>query len=205
MNTLKRKLTVLDQITSSDKVRKKIIDTASVLYVKKGFTATSIEEIAEMAGVSLPVTYHYVKKKSEIMRMIMEDVLQTFQESLTKEIEGIDDPEEKLAIATILYCRVLDQQREKVLLIYQKSRSLDKGSKARVMQLEVEVSEIFCKIIDEGIQKGLFKKVDVDLMAYNILMLAHMWVLKRWHFKHRLTLDKYIDLQLVTILSALRK
>jgi len=205
MNTLKRKLTVLDQITSSDKVRKKIIDTASVLYVRKGFTATSIEEIAEMAGVSLPVTYHYVKKKSEIMRMIMEDVLNTFQESLTREIEGIDDPEEKLAIATILYCRVLDQQREKVLLIYQKSRSLDKGSKARVMQLEVEVSEIFCKIIDEGIQKGLFKKVDVDLMAYNILMLAHMWVLKRWHFKQRLTLDKYIDLQLVTILNALRK
>ncbi|NNG08013.1 MAG: TetR/AcrR family transcriptional regulator, partial [Desulfobacteraceae bacterium] len=41
--------------------------------------------------------------------------------------------------------------------------------------------------------------------AYNILMLAHMWVLKKWHFKNRLTLDKYIDLQLTTILNALRK
>ena len=86
METSKRKLTVIDQITSSDKVRKKIIDTASILYVKKGFTATSIEEISERAGVSLPVTYHYVKKKSEIMRLIMEDVLNTFQESLKKEI-----------------------------------------------------------------------------------------------------------------------
>ena len=219
METSKRKLTVLDQITSSDKVRKKIIDTASILYAKKGFTATSIEEISERAGVSLPVTYHYVKKKSEIMRLIMEDVLNTFQESLKKEIEGIDDPEEKLAIATILYCRVLDKQREKVLLIYQKSRSLDKASKTRVMQLEVDVSEIFRQIIDEGIQKGIFKEVDVDLMAYNILMLSHiwesmrilyamlshMWVLKRWHFKNRFTLDKYIDLQLATILNTLRK
>ena len=204
METSRRKLTVLDQITSSDKVRKKIIDTASILYAKKGFTATSIEEISEKAGVSLPVTYHYVKKKSEIMRLIMEDVLSTFQESLKREIKGIDDPEEKLAIATILYCRVLDEQREKVLLIYQKSSSLDKASKVRVMQLEVAVSEIFREIIDEGIQKGIFKGVDVDLMAYNILMLAHMWVLKRWHFKNRLTLDKYIDLQLVTILNALR-
>lgn len=205
METSKRKLTVLDQITSSDKVRKKILDTASILYAKKGFTATSIEEISERAGVSLPVTYHYVKKKSEIMRLIMEDVLNTFQESLKKEIEGIDDPEEKLAIATILYCRVLDNQREKVLLIYQKSSSLDKASKTRVMQLEVDVSEIFREIINEGIEKGIFKEVDVDLMAYNILMLAHMWVLKRWHFKKRLTLDKYIDLQLATILNALRK
>ena len=205
METSKRKLTVLDQITSSDKVRKKIIDTASILYAKKGFTATSIEEISERAGVSLPVTYHYVKKKSEIMRLIMEDVLNTFRESLKKEIKGIDDPEEKLAIATILYCRVLDNQREKVLLIYQKSSSLDKASKARVMQLEVDVSEIFRQIINEGIEKEIFKKVDVDLMAYNILILSHMWVLKRWHFKKRLTLDKYIDLQLATILNALRK
>jgi len=205
MNVSKEKLTVLDQISSSDRVRKKIIDTASILYAKKGFTATSIEEISERAGVSLPVTYHYVKKKSEIMRMIMEDVLSIFQESLTKEIEGIDDPEKKLATATILYFRVMDQQREKVLLIYQKSSSLDKASKSRVMQLEVDVSEIFGKIIKEGIQKGVFKKVDVDLMAYNIIIMAHMWILKRWHIKNRLTLDKYIDLQLVSILDALKR
>jgi hypothetical protein len=82
---------------------------------------------------------------------------------------------------------------------------LDKASKTRVMQLEVDVSEIFREIIDEGIEKGIFKEVDVDLMAYNILMLVHMWVLKRWHFKKRLTLDKYIDLQLATIFNALRK
>lgn len=205
MDSSKRKLTVLDQITSSDEVRRKIIDTASILYAKKGFTATSIEEISEMAGVSLPVTYHYVKKKSEIMRMIMEDLLNTFRALLTKEIRGIDDPEEKLAIATILYFRMVEEQREKALLVYQKSSSLDKASKSRVMQLEVEVSEIFGKIIEEGIQKGMFKKVDVDLMAYNIVMIAHMWALKKWHFRHRLTLDKYIDLQLATILNALRE
>ncbi len=205
MDTSKRKLTVLDQISSSDKVRKTIIDTASILYAKKGFRATSIGEISEMAGVSLPVTYHYVKNKSEIMRMIMEDLLNTFRKSLTKEIKGIDDPEEKLVIATILYFRVVDQQREKALLVYQKSSSLDKTSKSKVMQLEVEVSEIFRNIIEEGIRKKIFKKVDVDLMAYNIVMMAHMWALKRWHFKNRLTLDKYIDLQLTTILGALRK
>ena len=78
----KRRLTVLDQIASADLVRSKIIDAASKLYAKKGYTATSIEEIAEKAKVSLPVTYHYVKKKSEIMRMIMEDVLNIFRESL---------------------------------------------------------------------------------------------------------------------------
>ncbi len=204
MDITKKTLTVLDQINASDRVRKKIIDTASTLYVKKGFTATSIEEISEMAGVSLPVTYHYVKKKSEIMKMIMEDALNTFQDNLTKEIKGIDDPEEKLAIAIILYFRVMDGQGEKVLLMYQKSSSLEKTSKSKVMQLEVQVSEIFSRIIEEGIKVGIFKAVDVDLMAYNIILMAHMWVLKRWHFKNRLTLNKYIDQQLEIIIASLR-
>jgi len=199
------KLTVLDQIADSDKVRKQIIDAAGRLYVQKGFASTSIQEISEAAGVSLPVTYHYVKNKSEIMRMIMEDVLTLFRENLLRKIMHIDDPEEKLAIAAILYIRVVDQQREKALLIYQKSSSLDKPSKTRVMQLEVEVSRIFADIINEGIGQGVFKEVDVDLMAYNIIMMAHMWILKGWHFRQRLPLDKYIDLQLATLLEVLKK
>jgi len=199
----RNRLTVLDQIAASDKVRKKIIDAASALYASKGFGATSIQEISETANVALPVTYHYVKKKSEIMRLIMEDVLNIFRESLIKEIRDIVDPVEKLATAVILYLRVLDRQREKILLLYQKSSSLDRNSKTRIMALEVEVSEIFSSIINEGIAQGVFKAVDVDLMAYNILMLSQMWILKHWHFKNRLTLDKYIDHQLATIMDAL--
>jgi AcrR family transcriptional regulator len=200
----KSQLTVLDQIADADKVRKKIIDAASALYVKKGFNATSIQEISEAAGVSLPVTYHYVKQKSAIMRMIMEDVLNIFRENLLRMIRGIDDPIEKLTIAGRLYFKVVDQQREKALLIYQKSNSLDKASKARIMELEVEVSEVFGGMIQEGIDLGVFKKVDVDLAAYNIIIAAHMWILKRWHFKKRLTLDRYIDLQLSNILDMLK-
>ena len=199
----KKRLTVLDQIAASDKVRKKIIDAASALYARKGYGATSIQEISETANVALPVTYHYVKKKSGIMRLIMEDVLNIFQESLIEEIKDIVDPVEKLAIAVILYLRVLDRQREKMLLLYQKSSSLDRRSKKRIMGLEVQVSEIFSNIIKEGIAQGVFKAVDVDLMAYNILMLSQMWILKHWHFKNRLTLDKYIDHQLVIIMDAL--
>ena len=197
------KLTVLDQIASSDKVRRKIMDAASALYAKKGFAATSIQEISEKAGVSLPVTHHYVKKKSEVMRMIMEDVLNIFRESLIRRVQSIDDPKEKLTTAIMLYFKVVDQQREKALLIYQKSSSLDKTSKSHVMQLEVEVSDIFGKIIAEGMERGVFKKVDVDLMAYNIIIMAHMYILKRWHFKDRLTLEKYTDLQLTMIMDAL--
>jgi AcrR family transcriptional regulator len=204
MDISKRQLTVLDQISASDTVRKKIIDAASLLYAKKGFSATSIEEISEMAGVSLPVTYRYARKKAEIMKMIMEDVLNSFKENLTRQIGGVDHPRDKLATAVVLYSKIVDREQDKILLMYQKSSSLDAPSKGVVMQLEVVVSEIFSEIIKEGIQKGLFRKIDVDLMAFNIMMMSHMWVLKRWHFRKRLTLEAFMERQLALILEVLR-
>jgi AcrR family transcriptional regulator len=201
MDVSKRQLTVLDQISSSDVVRKKIIDAASLLYAKRGFSATSIEEISEMAGVSLPVTYRYARKKSEIMKMIMEDVLNAFRESLTRQTGGIDLPRDKLSTAVILYSKIVDREQDKILLMYQKSGSLEAAAKRAVMQLEVSVSEIFSNIIEEGIHRGLFRKTDVDLMAFNIMMMAHMWVLKRWHFRRRLTLEEFIERQLGMILD----
>lgn len=200
-----KRLGILDQITSKDKVRQKIIDAASELYAKKGFKATSIEEIAEKAGVTLPVTYQYIKNKSEIMRLIMEDMLSLFKENLISHLKGISDPEEKLSIAISLYFDMLDKQQEKVLLMYQKSSSLDKSSKSKIMELEVELSKILGDIIKDGIKKGIFKDVDVDVVAYNIIILAHMWSLKRWHFRKRLSIDKYIAMQKEFIMSALRK
>jgi len=205
MDNLTGKLDGLDWVTNPDKVRKKIIDAASILYAKKGFADTSLQEISEKAGVTRTVTRYHVKTKSEIMRMIMEDILTCFQESLIKITKDIDDPKEKLTAALYIYLTVVDQQKEKALLIYQKSSSLDRASKSRIMQLKVDVSSIFAQIINEGIEQGVFKNVDVDLMAYNIMMLAHMWALKRWHFKNRLSLDTYFKLQLEIITDALKK
>lgn len=205
MNQGKRQLTVLDQIKASQEVRKAITDAASTLYAKKGFASTSIQEIAEAAGVALPVTYNYVKSKSEIMHLIMEDVLEIFRESLTKETEGITDPEERLAIAFIVFVRVVDRHKDQLLLLYQKSGALDKSSRIKIMQLEVEVSELFGEIIRQGIEQGSFRPVDVDLMAYNIMLMTHMWVLKNWHFKKRMDLEKYADFQLKNVMHVLKK
>ena len=205
MKNLIGKLDGFDWVNNPDKVRKKIIDAASVLYARKGFADTSLKEVSEKAGVARTVTRYHVKTKSEIMRMIMEDILTSFRENLIKIIKDIDNPEEKLTAALYIYLKIVDQQKEKALLIYQKSSSLDRASKSRVMQLEVDVSNIFAEIIKEGMEQGLFKRVDVDLMAYNVMMLAHMWVLKRWHLKNRLSLDTYFKLQLEIIMDALRK
>lgn len=60
-----------------DLVKRSIINSAAVLFAKKGFVGTSIQEIAAAAGLTKAGVYHYFETKHEILRVMLGDHLQT--------------------------------------------------------------------------------------------------------------------------------
>ncbi len=204
MTTNRRLLTVRDQIHSREEVRKRVVDAASKLYARQGFRNTSMEQIAEAAGVTLPIVYSYVKTKSMIMELIMEALLEDFEKNLDAKMGEAEDPLEKLSRAFALFCSLVTEQKEKVLLLYWHSHILDGEARQRVKDHEVTVSRYFVKIIEEGMKKGSLKPMDADLAAYNLVMLAYMWILKGWHFRDRMTLDQFIEAETEFIMQAMK-
>lgn len=190
---------------SLDEIRSRIIKAASEMYEQKG-REVSVEEIATAAGVSVPVTYQFVKKPADIMKLIVEDWAKDFMDRVTPVVNDADlAPAKKLSQAVAHYYKVVDQERSKVMMLYRGSRRLDKDGRQRVMALEIEAVEVFQKILDEGVADGAFQVADTGLAAYNILMLGHMWSLKAWHFKRlAMDIDDYIDAQLENILPMVK-
>lgn len=187
----------------SQRIKKKIIEAASRLYEKKGFHETSVGEIAEAAGISVPVTYHYVRRKSDIMLLIMEDFTAQIRGRVLPEIENLEDPREKLAKAMEIFFSWIDANMVKAILVYRRSRSLDKEGRKKIMAAETEHTKVLEDIIKEGIDKGVFKPLDPDMAAYNILMIVHAWALKHWHFKRRYDLAEYARRQIEFFLAAI--
>jgi|Deesub1362A_J573_1020465.scaffolds.fasta_scaffold09807_3 AcrR family transcriptional regulator len=182
-------------------MRKRIIEAASDLYEKKG-RDTSVEEIARAAGISVPVTYQFVKKAADIMRLIMEDWQRDFHQRVQPILESDLTPERKLAQVVASYYRTIDQQRSKVMMVYRASRQLDREGRRHIMGLEMEAVRLFQGILDQGVAAGVFRVDDTLLAAYDIVMLGHMWSLKSWHFKQRaMDLEDFIDAQLELILA----
>jgi AcrR family transcriptional regulator len=204
MSNEKRLFTVRDQIHSREEVKRRVVDAASRLYARRGFHHTSMEQIAEAADVTLPVVQSYVKSKSMIMQLIMEDLLDAFEKRLALELEETDSPEERLSRAFALFCRIVADQKEKVLLLYRQSHVLDADARQSVKDHEVAVSRCFAGIIEVGTARGVFKKVDADLAAYNMLMLAYMWTLKGWHFRDRMTLETFIRQEMDFLLQTMK-
>ncbi len=46
--------------------------------------------------------------------------------------------------------------------------------------------------IEAGISDGVFRDVDVDLTVFDIMLIAHGWALKHWHFGPIYTVNEYI-------------
>ncbi|ADK83514.1 transcriptional regulator, TetR family [Desulfarculus baarsii DSM 2075] len=163
-------------------IRLKIIEAASEIYERKGRQAT-VEEIAAAAGVSVPVTTHHLRKPSDIMLVIMEHLQAKFAEGVSANTAADATSEQKLRQAVAQFYTVVDQQRAKVLLVYRESRTLDAAGRKRIMQLELECVEVFRRILEEGVAQGAFRTMDTGLVAYDIVIMGHMWSLKSWHFK----------------------
>src|ERR1700682_5678062 len=69
---------------------------ASELFARKGFGATTLDDIAEQLGVTKPALYYHVKNKEEILRLIYLTVLTVSEEPLRRFVESTLPPLEKL-------------------------------------------------------------------------------------------------------------
>ena len=113
-----------------------------------------------------------------------------------------DDPIRRLAAAFAAYCRVIDEYRHAAVLTYRESKSLDAAGRERIKRLELETSEPLRDAVRAGVESGALRAADPDLVAYNLLLLAHAWALKHWYCEKTMTLEHYINAQLALALSA---
>lgn len=93
-----------------------------------------------------------------------------------------DDPVEQLIAGFRQYATIVDENRDAVVLTYRESRTLDAAGRERIKELEVETSEPMRAAVTAGTAAGLIVDVDADLVVFDLMMLAHGWALKHWHF-----------------------
>lgn len=181
-----------------------LLDAAARLMERDGSQAVAMQAVAAEAGVSVGLIYRYFGSKQDLLLAVIVDVLETFATAVPAAIEGAgEDPVRRLAAAFRAYCEVIDSHRHAAVLTYRESKSLSEAGLARIKELEVQTSEPLRQVIRDGVAAGVLRAEDPDLVAYDLLLLAHAWALKHWYFERSLTLEQYVARQTALVLSAL--
>ncbi len=148
-----------------------IIETAMDLFAGKGYEGTSIRDIAEKASVNLAMVNYYfgskeklfeniVEYKSAVTRDVLDEILNNKQLSYIQKIEAVIDS----------YVERLFTHRSFHRLIYQELILNQREDLQRSIVNHLFPNSLIIKsIIESGIKKGEFKKVDIELTIASLI------------------------------------
>jgi AcrR family transcriptional regulator len=183
--------------------RAQLVAAAGKCFGNNGYHRTTIKEIAETAGFSPGLIYTYVKDKEDVLFLVIVALLETYAREIPKGLEGVLDPLERFVVAVRSYCETVGANVDATVLAYRETKSLARERQKALMRLELSTNRIISNCLQECISSGLMRSVNLDLVTYRIVLLAHGWALKAWHFREITTLDEYIREGLDLFLHAL--
>lgn len=183
--------------------RDQLVTAAAKCFAETGYYRTTIKDIAEVAGVSPGLIYTYVKDKEDILFLVILHVLETYLRDIPPAIAGVEDPIDRFCASVRAYCEVVGRNVDATLLAYRETKSLPRDRRKAVKDLEVRTNKLVADCVDACIELGYFRPVNVHMVTYRIVLLAHGWALKEWSFRKILSLEQYIEEGIDLFLHAL--
>ncbi|MBE9375982.1 TetR/AcrR family transcriptional regulator [Saccharopolyspora sp. HNM0983] len=183
---------------------RQLLDAAATLMEREGFQGVSMQALAEEAEVSVGLIYRYFGGKDELLLAVIVDVLDTISTRVPEAVAAAgDDPVEEVAAAFRAYCEVVDERRHAAVLTYRESRALSSQGRVKIKAMEVASTEPLRAALHRGTAAGLLVDLDADLVAHDLVLMAHGWALKHWYLEQKLDLGEYVAKQTALLLGSL--
>lgn len=172
-----------------------IIKAAAHAFGRKGFHATTLEEIAAELKVTKASLYYYFSTKEELLYEVH---LLSLQELLAR-AEAIraagGSPVDQIQALVTEHLRVLAADYEGAFLL-QQEYVLPENFRAEIVQLRDRYEHLVAEIVDEGVRQRVFRVKDVRVSVRMILG-AINWFLRWYRAGGRLSVDEiaaaYVD------------
>src|SRR6185437_8793154 len=103
-----------------------IVDGALSVFRRKGFHLATVRDIGEAAGLTQGTLYNYVRSKEDILYLVCDQLVQSYQDAVRAAVEVEQQTEARLIAALKAVARTMLAHQDDLLLMYQESHALDK-------------------------------------------------------------------------------
>jgi AcrR family transcriptional regulator len=92
--------------------REQLLDIGRSLFAQRGFDATSVEEIAQKAGVSKPVVYEHFGGKEGLYAVVVDREMSSLLDAITGALTSTGHPRELLERAALALLDYIEQSTD---------------------------------------------------------------------------------------------
>ncbi|HLN64664.1 MAG TPA: TetR/AcrR family transcriptional regulator [Symbiobacteriaceae bacterium] len=154
--------------------REQILEAAGRCFSRKGYMATSMQEIFREAGLSAGAVYSYFKSKQELYLALMDQNLELDLRRYRAVVEEAAEPWAKLqALISFYMADFADAAQTEFFRLYFMeflpssfaTPELAEALRARMDRLH----QLLKQVLQEGVDQGAFRTLDCDAVASLIL------------------------------------
>ncbi|MDA1532782.1 TetR/AcrR family transcriptional regulator [Bacillus sp. BR_7] len=136
--------------------RKEILETAERLFITKGYTKTTVNDILKEIGIAKGTFYHYFKSKEEVMDEI---IMRIIKDDVAKAKVIVSNPNipvlEKLFRVLIEQSPKSGDVKDKMIEQFHQPNNAEMHQKSLVQSI-IHLSPVLTEVLEQGIEEGIF-------------------------------------------------
>jgi len=153
--------------------KEKIKEAAIKLFSQKGYSATTMRQIAQKAGLAPGSLYNHLKRKSDLLVDIHRDFIDEVIEKTKFSEEDREPCEEKLKEIFKTFMKAIFGNKLSFKVLLEQETFLPPVARKEVNKNTRLLKEGIKRIIEEGIKRGEIRAVDSKMATFCVFALCN--------------------------------
>lgn len=158
--------------------RERILEEAVKLFYERGFTGTTLDDIAAELGVTKPFIYTHFRSKTDLLAALCKPTIELSLEAVAGAAKLPGSPTVRLHRAIADFTRVVLSRQANIAIYFREEKNLAPNALAEINALRKKFDRVLSNLLTEGIAASEFEISDVNLTALAIggmISWAYTW------------------------------
>jgi TetR/AcrR family transcriptional regulator, cholesterol catabolism regulator len=158
--------------------RDRILQEAVALFYERGFTGTTLDDIAHELGVTKPFIYSHFKSKTELLAAICVPTIEMSVAAAETGVNSKGSATERLHLLINNFTRVILERQPNIAIFFREEKALEPAVLEHINTLRRRFDRLLSGLLREGVSSGEFDISDVDLAALalgGMISWAYTW------------------------------
>jgi AcrR family transcriptional regulator len=156
-----------------------IYRVAAEIMCRRGFEATSMNEIADAVGLTKAGIYHYIRGKEDLLFEIMSFGMDMVDQDVMAPAQRIADPGERLRAIVERHARRIMEQGGAVTILLEEMQALSAAHRRVIRRRKRAYFEMLRSTLEELSRQGRLRGVDPTVAAFSLFGML-LWP-ARWY------------------------
>ena len=143
--------------------RERILEEAVKLFYERGFTGTTLDDIAAELGVTKPFIYTHFRSKVELLAALCTPTIEMSLAAVENAAKGPGTPTQRLRRAIADFAQVILSRQANIAIFFREEKNLAPDALEEITRLRKRFDRKLSNLLAEGVAAGEFTVDDVSL------------------------------------------